>query len=166
MKTIFAPWRLEYLVSKKPPYCVFCEIVKEGVGEKSLIVHMGKFAYVVLNRYPYVSGHLMVIPYRHVEDPSLLSAEEWVGMNELVLPTMNVLKEVYHPHGFNIGMNVGQAAGAGIHEHVHIHVIPRWTGDSNVISVVGNTRVIPEALEVTFAKVREAFQKLEQGGKV
>jgi ATP adenylyltransferase len=166
MRTIFAPWRMEYITSNKTSSCVFCEIVKEGIGEKSLIAYMGRFGYVVLNRYPYVSGHLMVIPYRHVEDPSLLSEEEWVGMNGLVIPTMNALKEIYHPQGFNIGMNVGQAAGAGIHEHVHIHVIPRWIGDNNLMAVIGETRVIPEALEETFAKVRRVFERLEQGQQI
>ncbi len=158
MKPIFAPWRMEYITSRKKPGCVFCDLPGLGVGEESLVLGLNDHAYVVLNRYPYVSGHVMVIPYRHVEDPLDLTPEEWRAMNDLVRPVVRALRNEYRPHGFNIGMNVGVAAGAGIHEHIHAHVIPRWTGDNNLISVLTDTRVIPESLSETWRRLEPAFR--------
>lgn len=160
MKPIFAPWRMEYITSKKPSECVFCELPRRGVCEETLILGLNEHAYIVLNRYPYVSGHVMVIPYRHVEDPMDLSSEEWRAMNDLIRPVVRAIRQEYRPHGFNIGMNVGVAAGAGIHEHIHTHVIPRWTGDNNLISVLTDTRVIPESLTQTWRRLRPAFEWL------
>jgi len=160
MKPIFAPWRMDYITSCKRPGCVFCELPQQGVSEESLILCLNEHAYVVLNRYPYVSGHLMVIPYRHVEDPLELTSQEWRALNDLVRPVLLALKDEYRPHGFNVGMNLGVAAGAGIHEHIHIHVIPRWTGDNNLISVLADTRVIPEGLHQTWARLRPRFETL------
>lgn len=164
MKPIFAPWRMDYITSKKPSDCVFCNLPRLGVGEESLVLGLNDHAYVVLNRYPYVSGHVMIIPYRHVEDPGDLAPEEWRAMNDLVRPVVRALKTEYRPHGFNIGMNVGVAAGAGIHEHIHIHVIPRWTGDNNLIAVLADTRVIPESLSETWRRLESAFRTLSKEG--
>ncbi|NOZ02319.1 MAG: HIT domain-containing protein [Deltaproteobacteria bacterium] len=159
MKQIFAPWRMEYIVSKKPEGCVFCDLPRAGVSEETLVLFKGERAFVIMNRYPYVSGHLMVVPYRHLEHVLLLDPEEWAEMNRLVVSCVQALKAVYQPHGFNIGMNVGQAAGAGIHEHIHTHIIPRWTGDNNLVPVMTETRVIPESLEETWRKLIPEFRK-------
>lgn len=160
MRPIFAPWRMQYITSEKPKDCVFCSLPTLGVCEESLVVSLNTHAYVVLNRYPYVSGHVMVIPYRHVEDPLELNPDEWRAMNDLIRPVLKALREEYRPHGFNVGMNIGVAAGAGIHEHIHVHIIPRWTGDNSMLSVLSDTRVIPEALEETWRRVRAAVENV------
>lgn len=159
METMFAPWRMEYLVGKKKDGCVFC---KCSTRCDDYIVFEGKTCFVMLNRYPYVGGHLMIIPSRHLGNISELTLEERTEMFDLLDASVKVLKEAMDPHGFNIGMNLGKAAGAGIAEHVHIHVIPRWDGDTNFMSVVGNVRVIPEDLVTTAAKLAPLFKKYSQ----
>lgn len=159
METMFAPWRMEYLVGKKKDGCVFC---KCSTRCDDYIVFEGKTCFVMLNRYPYVGGHLMIIPSRHLGNISELTLEERTEMFNLLDASVKVLKEAMDPHGFNIGMNLGKAAGAGIAEHVHIHVIPRWDGDTNFMSVVGNVRVIPEDLVTTAAKLAPLFKKYSQ----
>lgn len=159
METMFAPWRMEYLVGKKQDGCVFC---KCSTRCDDYIVFEGKTCFVMLNRYPYVGGHLMIIPSRHLGNISELTLEERTEMFDLLDASVKVLKEAMDPHGFNIGMNLGKAAGAGIAEHVHIHVIPRWDGDTNFMSVVGNVRVIPEDLVTTAAKLAPLFKKYSQ----
>ena len=161
MKCIFAPWRMEYILSEKPQHCIFCELPKKGVSPETLILYMDERGFVIINRYPYVSGHVMVVPYKHVETPLALSEREWEDLNALVLPAVRAIEKVYRPEGFNIGLNVGQPAGAGIHEHIHIHIVPRWQGDTNLMSVFSDTRVIPESLEETWRRLRPAFEKLE-----
>ncbi|MBL6974540.1 MAG: HIT domain-containing protein [Deltaproteobacteria bacterium] len=165
MKQIFAPWRMDYIISEKPEGCVFCDLPGQGINDETLILYRGAGAFVIMNRYPYVSGHLMVVPNRHLEHPLLLDPVEWSEINDLVIPCVQALKNVFNPHGFNIGMNIGQAGGAGIHEHIHVHVIPRWTGDNNMVPVLTDTRVIPESLEETWKKLIPEFKKLEQVSK-
>jgi len=156
METMFAPWRMEYLVCEKQEGCVFC---KCSTRCDDYIVFEGKTCFVMLNRYPYVNGHLMIIPERHLDDISELTAEERREIFALLDISVKVLKDAMSPNGFNVGMNLGKAAGAGIAEHVHVHVIPRWEGDTNFMSVVGNVRVVPEDLATTAAKLAPLFKK-------
>lgn len=160
MEIMFAPWRMEYLVSEKPDGCVFCRC---SVRCDEYIVFEGKTCFVMLNKYPYVGGHLMIIPQRHLGDISELSEAERKELFDLLDLSVKVLNDAMKPHGFNVGMNLGKAAGAGVEEHVHLHVIPRWEGDTNFMSVVGRVRVIPEDLETTAAKLAPLFNKFMQG---
>jgi ATP adenylyltransferase len=156
MEIIFAPWRMEYLVAEKPEGCVFC---KCSIRCDDYIVYQGRTCFVMLNRYPYVNGHLMIIPERHLGDVSEMTREERLEMFDLLDVSIKVLKDAMNPNGFNVGMNLGKAAGAGVAEHVHMHVIPRWEGDTNFMSIVGNVRVIPENLSITAAKFTPLFKK-------
>ncbi len=151
-----APWRMEYLMCEKPEGCVFC---KSSLRCDDYVVMEGKTCFVMLNRYPYVNGHLMIIPLRHLGDLAALSPEERMEIFTLTDIAVKVLKEAMNPQGFNIGMNLGKAAGAGIAEHIHVHVIPRWEGDTNFMSVVGNVRVIPQDLATTAAALIPLFEK-------
>jgi ATP adenylyltransferase len=144
--------------------CVFCELPAKGVCEETLVLHRGELVFVVLNRFPYVSGHLMVIPYSHAGRPDLLLPEEWTGIMDVARTAVRALETVYRPQGFNLGMNVGRAAGAGIDEHLHMHVIPRWNGDTNFVPVLSDTRVIPEALPDTWHRLRPFFEDMEKQG--
>lgn len=156
---MFAPWRMEYLVCEKKEGCVFC---KCSTRSDDYIVFEGKTCFVMLNRYPYVNGHLMIIPGRHLGGIEELTDEERKEIFALLDISVKVLKDSMNPHGFNIGMNLGKAAGAGIAEHVHVHIIPRWEGDTNFMSVVGNVRVIPEDLATTAANLAPLFKKYAQ----
>jgi len=159
MKTIFAPWRMKYIAGKKTEGCVFC---KCSVRCDDYVLYEGKNVYVMMNRYPYISGHLMIIPNRHTAKYEELSQEERTEMFNLLETSFKALQEAMNPAGFNVGMNIGKAAGAGIEEHIHLHVIPRWEGDTNFMSVVGNVRVIPEDVATTAAKLVPLFKKYHQ----
>ncbi len=137
--------------------CIFCKALEKEDGPENLIVFRGKRAFVILNRYPYTSGHLMVVPFAHKETLEKLDAETRAEMMELTTQCMSVLRDIYHPHAFNMGANIGEAAGAGVKEHVHIHIVPRWSGDTNFMSTLAETRVLPEALEDTYRRVKEAW---------
>ena len=147
---------MEYLMCEKPEGCVFC---KRSLRCEDYVLFDGKTCFVMLNRYPYVNGHLMIIPIRHLGDIAGLTVGEREEIFSLVDISVKVLKEAMNPQGFNIGMNLGKAAGAGIAEHVHVHVIPRWEGDTNFMSVVGNVRVIPQDLATTAATLIPMFEK-------
>jgi len=162
METMFAPWRMEYLVSKKPEGCIFC---KCSIRCDDYIVYEGKTCFVMLNRYPYVNGHLMIIPVRHLGGVEEMTSAERLEMFFLLDVAIKVMRENLNPDGFNVGMNLGRAAGAGVAEHAHLHVIPRWEGDTNFMSVVGNVRVVPEDLAVTAAKFAPLFQKYAGEGE-
>lgn len=162
MKYIWSPWRMTYIQKHKDEDgCVFCEAQSMPDGLDNLILYRGQQAFVILNRYPYTSGHLMVVPYKH--DPSLegLEASARAELMELATQIMSMLSKEYHAQGFNIGINVGEAAGAGITEHVHLHVVPRWTGDTNFMSSLGETRVLPETLEDTYHRLRRAWELMQ-----
>lgn len=156
MDKIFAPWRMEYIKGEKPEGCVFC---KCSIRCDDYVIYEGKSCFVMMNRYPYVCGHLMIIPLRHIAEIEELNGEERIEIFALLDTAVKVLKEAMNPGGFNIGMNIGKAAGAGIEEHVHVHVIPRWEGDTNFMSAVNNIRVIPEDVQITAAKLAPLFRK-------
>ncbi len=158
MKRIFTPWRMKYIKSNKQgDGCIFCSVIEQNNDETNYLIHRGKYAFVILNKYPYTSGHLMVVPYQHSEILSDLNKLTRSEMMELVNKASHIVKEVYEPEGFNIGINMGSAAGAGIADHIHIHVVPRWFGDTNFIPVIGDTRLIPEELDVTYKHIKAAW---------
>ncbi len=163
MKYIWSPWRMTYIQQHKDyeAGCVFCDAQKLPEGPDSLILFHGQQAFVILNRFPYTSGHVMVVPYKH--DPSLegLDASTRTELMELATQITTILGKEYLAQGFNIGINIGAAAGAGITDHVHLHVVPRWTGDTNFMSSLGDTRVIPESLEDTYLRLKNAWQQLQ-----
>lgn len=149
-RPLWAPWRVEYIHSEKDGGCFLCRMFAEKNDPENLLLHRGKTCAVLLNRYPYNSGHLMVAPYRHIAGLSGLTPEENLEMSALTARSVEVLKKVMSPQGFNIGMNLGEAAGAGLKDHLHQHIVPRWTGDTNFMPVLGGPRVIPEALAATY----------------
>ncbi len=134
--------------------CVFCKAVQQEDGPENLVVFRGHVAYVILNRYPYTSGHVMVVPYAHVASLEALTVEARSEIIELATRCIQVLRRAYQPQGFNLGVNMGEAAGAGIVDHVHLHVVPRWGGDTNFMSSVGGTRVLPESIEDSYYRIR------------
>lgn len=140
--------------------CIFCMYPRQVDGPGNLIVVRGERAYVIMNRYPYTNGHLMVVPFTHVASLELLDAEERAGLMELTSEAVQVIRAVYHPEGFNVGINIGKVAGAGVADHVHIHIVPRWGGDTNFMSAVGQTRVLPEALEDTYQRMVDGWNQL------
>lgn len=158
-KRIWAPWRMEYIARahKKSRGCLLCRLAGGGESKENLVLFRGHRAYIVLNRYPYSNGHLMIVPRRHVSDFEKLEVGEHAEIAGLVSRSVKILKRSFKAEGFNIGINLGRAAGAGIVGHVHYHVVPRWVGDSNYMPIIGNTRVIPEYLERTYKKLKGAF---------
>ncbi len=163
MNHVWAPWRMAYIEGGgRPPGggCVFCWAPTQPDGPENLIIHRARYNYVILNRFPYTGGHLMIVPYEHIDDLTRLPAATRAEMMDLAAMAVQVLREVYHPQGFNLGMNLGRVAGAGIADHVHLHVVPRWAGDTNFMTTVGETRVLPESLERTYARLRDAWQRL------
>ncbi|MFA5837865.1 MAG: HIT domain-containing protein [Bellilinea sp.] len=159
MEHLWSPWRMEYIMHNEPATgCIFCQALQQEDGPANLIVTRGKTAFVILNRYPYTSGHIMVTPYAHRPSLELLDAETRAELMELVSRGLQVMRTVYKPEGFNVGVNIGAAAGAGVADHVHIHVVPRWAGDTNFMSTLAGARVLPEALEDTYCRLREAWE--------
>ncbi len=160
MKNLWAPWRIDYILSdKKDTGCIFCNKPKENKDADNLILFRGEFSFVIMNRYPYNSGHLMVVPYRHIKDFELLNQEELLDINILLKKCVSILKKQMTPDGFNIGINLGKAAGAGIDEHLHYHIVPRWVGDTNFIPVFSNNRVVPQSLKDTYMMLKNFFEK-------
>jgi ATP adenylyltransferase len=159
MDFIFTPWRYQYMAKAaadegKKDTCVFCRALKRKNDDESLIVHRGRKCFVILNRYPYASGHVMIAPFKHLDQLQKLDKRSAAEMIELAQKLEAILGRVYRPDGLNIGMNIGRAAGAGVAGHVHMHVVPRWVGDSNFMTIAGETRVLPEALEQTLEKLK------------
>jgi len=158
MDHIWSPWRMEYIENHgKEGGCVFCSAAALEDGPENLIVHRGRHAFVILNRYPYTSGHVMIVPLRHEPDLEKLGAAERAELIELTSRSTGVLRQVYQTRAFNVGMNIGEAAGAGVKEHVHIHVVPRWVGDTNFMSTLASTRVLPETLADTWKRIQAGF---------
>ena len=156
-KQLWAPWRLEYIKqADEQDGCFFC-LAAEGPDEEGLIVHRGERAFVLLNKFPYSSGHLLVAPFRHIGDFGELENEEALEIHRLAAEGLGALAAVYEPQGYNLGWNLGRIAGAGVIDHVHEHVVPRWAGDTNFMPVVFGTTVVPEALKEIAAKLRAAL---------
>lgn len=160
MQRLWAPWRLEYIVGEKIDGCIFCIFPKETDDLKNKILARGDHAFVIMNTFPYSNGHLMTVPYRHTGDFTSLSAEESLEMMQLTQRSVQVLKRAFNPDAFNIGVNQGTAAGAGIADHIHMHIVPRWNGDTNFMPVFADVKVIPEALETTYSKLKPIFDEL------
>jgi ATP adenylyltransferase len=162
MDYLWSPWRYAYITSDEPPAgsCIFCDKPKEtgeAADSRNFIVHRGRHCFVILNAFPYTSGHVMVVPYQHADELQELSETAATEMMALTQRMEAVLRRLYKPEGINVGMNIGKAAGAGIAGHIHMHILPRWYADANFVSVIGETRVLPEALDVTYKRVKEAL---------
>lgn len=161
MDYLWTPWRYAYVTqTDKAPGCIFCEKAKEKDDRKALIVHRGPRCYILLNAYPYTPGHVMVVPYEHLDELQKLPTPTASEMMALSQRMEGVLRELYKPDGINLGMNIGKAAGAGVAGHVHLHILPRWVADSNFMSAVAETRVLPETLETTWEKVKGKLEGL------
>ncbi|HUS16289.1 MAG TPA: HIT domain-containing protein [Chloroflexia bacterium] len=179
MDTLWSPWRMAYIngdpgeaaatqaagAATEParaPGCIFCTKPAEPPAQdrKNLLLWRGRSCFVILNLYPYNSAHLMVVPYRHLRDFTALTPEESAELLAVAQQMVRALTTEYHPEGFNLGMNLGEVAGAGIADHLHLHIVPRWAGDTNFMPVVGQTKVLPEALEQTYDRLRRALERL------
>jgi len=160
---LWAPWRMSYIESSKQDKeeCIFCVKPRENRDEENLILKRGRYAFIVMNLYPYNTGHVMVSPYRHVPSLVELTDEEGMEVMKLVALSIKALQHAMNPHGFNVGANIGRIAGAGIAEHVHIHVVPRWAGDTNFMTVVSGTKVMPELITDTYKKLVNSLSKVE-----
>jgi len=167
MKVIWAPWRMEYIVSnEKVEACIFCPGGDRSEDEERLILFVGPLTMVIMNRFPYINGHLLVAPVRHVPGLDDLSGEEMLDLLVMVRRSIGILHGLMGPDGFNVGLNLGKVAGAGVDSHMHFHIVPRWSGDTNYMTVLGETRVIPEHIRETYHKLLPRFQEatLDPGG--
>ncbi len=158
MKTMWAPWRIEYILSDKEGICIFCDALSEN---DDLTLYKGRLTMVMMNKFPYTNGHLLVAPSRHVSSLSELQKDEMGELMATVERSVAILKKVMNPDGFNIGLNLGKVAGAGVEEHLHFHIVPRWFGDVNALTVFGEVRVIPEHIQSTYHNLKPQFDKLE-----
>jgi ATP adenylyltransferase len=168
MDFLFTPWRYAYVTTAdQAPGCLFCQVLQPQKGEseaesgaadaKNMVVHRGRHCFVILNTFPYTSGHVMVVPYQHVDQLLKLPAPAAQEMMELTQKMEGILRELYRPDGLNLGMNLGKAAGAGVAGHIHMHVLPRWVADASFMSVVSETRILPEDLATTYRRIKEKF---------
>ena len=158
MERLWAPWRMKYIVGEKSNRCIFCLGEEDAEDRKELILHRGARGFVMMNRYPYNNGHVMVVPYRHIGHIEHLDDDESLDLMKLVQRSVASLRQVLNPDAFNVGMNLGQVAGAGIADHVHVHIVPRWNGDTNFMPLLAQTKVINEELKETYDKLLETFQ--------
>ena len=157
MDYLWTPWRYAYVTgANQATGCVFCNAPNES-DQKALIAHRGTHCYIILNTYPYTNGHVMIVPYAHLDELQKLPVDAASEMMALSQRMEGVLRSLYRPDGINLGMNIGKAAGAGVAGHIHMHILPRWVADANFVSVIGETRVLPEALEVTWERIRREF---------
>ena len=157
MQSIFATWRMSYILAPKHEGCIFCDFPKENNDDARFILYRGKTCFVMMNLYPYNPGHVMVIPFRHTSDYTSLSIEELTEIETLSVKCIKTLKKAFDADAFNLGVNLGAVAGAGVTDHLHRHIVPRWNGDTNFIPVISDIRVVPESLEATYKKLKEAF---------
>ena len=163
MKRLWAPWRLQYVTKEKPQGCIFCDKPQAGDDRANHIVHRGQHAYVMLNTYPYNNGHVMIAPFAHVaclEDLPPATAHEMMDLSQQCI---RAFKLSFYPEGFNLGFNLGTAAGAGIKDHLHLHLVPRWSGDTNFMPVVADVRVIPQSLDATYDQLAKALAQVQTG---
>jgi len=161
MKVLWAPWRLKYITGDKEEGCIFCKKPKEGNDKDNLILYTGETSFIIMNRYPYSNGHLMTVPYKHTNNLSDLTPDERLELMNLTAKCLDIL-QVIKPEGFNIGMNIGRTGGAGIDDHLHFHIVPRWSGDTNFMPVIGDIRVMPEYLEDTYETLSKHLKSLER----
>lgn len=162
MERLWAPWRIKYILeASKEEGCIFCDKPQQGRDGENLILYRGQRAYVIMNLYPYNSGHLMIVPFRHIGEVEELLDEESLELMKLTQLSIQVLKRVLQPDGFNLGMNLGEISGAGVADHLHVHIVPRWEADTNFMPVLVDTKVISEALEDTYAKLKRGFLELQ-----
>lgn len=161
METIWAPWRIEYILGPKPDACVLCLDAGLERDHERQVLYRGRLNFVIMNKFPYCNGHIMVAPYAHIADICELPAETANEFMRLVQLSAGVLNKHFHPQGINIGMNIGEAAGAGVREHLHCHLVPRWHGDSNFMAVLAEVRTIPEHLNQTYESLLPYFRELE-----
>jgi ATP adenylyltransferase len=160
MDYLWTPWRYAYVSgTEKTTGCVFCNAARGTDDAKTWIAYRGKNCFVILNAFPYTPGHVMIVPYAHLDELRKLPSDAANEMMALSQRMETVLRELYHPDGINLGMNIGKAAGAGIAGHIHMHVLPRWVADANFVSVIGETRILPETLDVTWEKMRKAMAR-------
>ena len=160
MDQLWTPWRYAYVTgTESVSGCIFCNAPKES-DEKARIVHRGTHCYVILNTYPYTNGHVMIVPYAHLDQLQKLPTDGAQEMMVLTQKMETVLRALYGPDGINLGMNIGKAAGAGVAGHIHMHILPRWVADANFVSVIGETRVLPETLDVTWERIRQELEKI------
>jgi len=162
MQRMWAPWRMGYIKAEKSIYCVLCAKAKEKRDRVNLILARGEFGFVMMNLYPYGSGHLMVSPYQHVDSLEALPDEVLHHLIDLTKQSIAVLKKTFKPEGINVGLNMGKAAGAGIDDHIHFHIVPRWGGDTNFMTVVSDIRVIPEDLYETYRQLKPHFSNFRK----
>ncbi|XPV77875.1 MAG: HIT family protein [Desulfovibrio sp.] len=160
MEVLWAPWRLDYILGPKPDECVFCIPEHRDEDEERLVLARGKHCFVIMNKFPYSNGHLMVCPYRHVSDLGELSAEESYEVMDYVRFCVDILRKAFNPQGVNVGLNLGEAAGAGIAAHLHFQLVPRWNGDASFMAVFGETNVIPEHLLSTYKRLKPLFDEI------
>mgnify|MGYP003973423773 CR=1 FL=1 len=163
IQKLWAPWRMEYIDGiemDKKEVCIFCEKPAENEDEKNFIVYRGKTCFIILNKYPYNNGHLMVVPYKHTSELADLDSETKLELMNLIELTMKAIRNVMRPDGFNVGINFGRTAGAGITSHLHIHIVPRWNGDTNFMPIIGSAKIISEALADTYKKLKNAFENI------
>ncbi len=159
MKVLWAPWRMSYILGEKEKGCLFCLYPKEESDRERLILYRAPQTFIIMNKYPYNNGHLMVVPYVHTPSFEGLPKETLCEMMEMTAYSVDCLKEAFRPEGFNIGVNIGRVAGAGLDEHLHIHIVPRWAGDTSFMSVLGEIKVIPEHVLETYDKLHPVFNK-------
>ncbi len=160
MDQLWAPWRLEYIQGPEDQRCIFCVDENPADDQAQLIVTRGEHSYVMMNRYPYSNGHLMVSPNRHLSDTAELENCEVLEIHQMMIRSQKVLRDVCSAQGFNVGWNIGQAGGAGIADHIHMHIVPRWQGDSNFMPILADTRVIPQHIETTYSLLAKAFLEI------
>ena len=158
MKTMWAPWRMEYILGDKEKGCIFCKALSE---QDNLTLYKGKQTLVVMNKFPYINGHLLVSPIKHISTLDQLSNSEMGTLLKTVEQSVGILKKVMNPDGFNVGLNLGKVAGAGVEEHLHFHIVPRWFGDTNALTVFADVRVIPEHLIATYNNLKPYFDKID-----
>jgi ATP adenylyltransferase len=161
MERLWAPWRMAYIEVPQAQGCIFCTKPAQGEDREQLILYRGEHCFVLMNLFPYNNGHLMVAPWRHTADLVGLSLEEQVELMSLTRHCVRVLDEAFHPDGYNVGMNLGRVAGAGVADHLHVHVVPRWNGDTNFMPIIAETKVLPDALHGTYDKLAAVMESIE-----
>ena len=162
MEVLWAPWRMEYILGEKEEGCIFCPHQRKGTDEENLILFKGRLTMVMMNKFPYNNGHLLVSPIRHVYSLDELTPEELTDLMLKIQASLRFLKKEMNPDGLNVGLNIGKVAGAGVEQHLHFHIVPRWTGDTSFMTVFSEVRVIPEHLKATYKRLKPYYDKLKE----